>query len=111
MISSSSSLLTTGFQSLKEKSSSFFGVGGQKRKSSSMEGEGEKDQFSSPSLDVPRKKKKNKKEEQKKSPPVVHVGDIGYKFRKLFVDGWYSGEVIEIRPGAGKWGLYLQKYR
>ena len=97
MISSSSSLLTTGFQSLKEKSSSYFGVGGQKRKSSSMEGEGQK----TLSLDVPSKKKKKQEE---KSPPVVRVGDIGYKFRKQFDDGWYSGEVIEIRPGAGKWG-------
>ena len=62
-----------------------------------MEGEGQK----TLSLDVPSKKKKKQEE---KSPPVVRVGDIGYKFRKQFDDGWYSGEVIEIRPGAGKWG-------
>ena len=70
MISSSSSLLTTGFQSLKEKSSSYFGVGGQKRKSSSMEGEGQK----TLSLDVPSKKKKKQEGGKTKSQRTRHVG-------------------------------------
>jgi len=28
--------------------------------------------------------------------------EIGYKFRKRFRSGWFTGEVIEIRPGAGE---------
>ena len=45
-----------------------------------------------------------KKRQEKRSTPsaTIAVGDIGYKFRKKFDDGWYSGEVIEIRPGAAK---------
>ena len=27
---------------------------------------------------------------------------IGYKFCKRFRSGWFTGEVIEIRPGAGE---------
>ena len=37
-----------------------------------------------------------------KSSPVVNVGDVGYKFRKEFDSGWFSGTVVEIRPLAGK---------
>ncbi len=29
-------------------------------------------------------------------------GQISYKFRKQFDTSWFTGEVIEIRPGAGK---------
>lgn len=31
---------------------------------------------------------------------VVNVGDIGYKFRKEFDSGWFTGTVIQIRPLA-----------
>ena len=30
------------------------------------------------------------------------LGDVGYMFRKKFDAGWYTGEVVEIRPLAGK---------
>ena len=33
---------------------------------------------------------------------VVRIGDVGYKFRKLFDSGWFIGEVKQIRPGAGE---------
>ena len=44
------------------------------------------------------------KMEEKKSLGI-NVGDVGYTFRKQFEDGWYSGEVIKIRHGAGKFIL------
>lgn len=44
------------------------------------------------------------KTEEKKSSGI-NVGDVGYTFRKQFEDGWYSGEVIKIRHGAGKFIL------
>lgn len=31
----------------------------------------------------------------------VELGNVGYKFRKLFDAGWFDGKVIEIRPLAG----------
>ena len=46
-----------------------------------------------------KKKAVTRKAAKAKKPAV---GDIGYKFRKQFDDGWYSGEVIELRPGAAK---------
>ena len=33
------------------------------------------------------------------------IGDIGYEFRKQFHAGWFTGKVVEIRPGAGKSGI------
>lgn len=36
------------------------------------------------------------------SSVIVNVGDVGYKFRKQFDDGWYEGVVVKIRPGAGE---------
>ena len=30
------------------------------------------------------------------------LGDVGYVFRKKFDAGWYTGEVVEIRPLAGE---------
>ncbi|KAL3799873.1 hypothetical protein ACHAW5_004385 [Stephanodiscus triporus] len=38
--------------------------------------------------------------QSKKPSPIVNVGDIGYKFRKEFDSGWYSGTVVEIRQHA-----------
>ena len=35
------------------------------------------------------------------------VGSVGYKFRKLFNDGWFDGEVVEIRPLASEFDLSL----
>jgi hypothetical protein len=32
----------------------------------------------------------------------VEIGNVGYKFRKLFDAGWFEGKVIEIRPLAGE---------
>ena len=46
-----------------------------------------------------KKKAVTRKAAKAKKPAV---GDIGYKFRKQFDDRWYSGEVIELRPGAAK---------
>lgn len=38
---------------------------------------------------------------KKKGPNVVvSVGDIGYKFRKEFDSGWFTGTVKQIRPLA-----------
>jgi hypothetical protein len=28
------------------------------------------------------------------------IGDVGYTFRKRFDEGWFTGEVVKIRPGA-----------
>jgi hypothetical protein len=36
---------------------------------------------------------------------VVHVGDVGYTFRKEFNAGWFRGVVVEIREGAGEFGV------
>ena len=47
-----------------------------------------------------KKAPKIKMEEKKSSG--INVGDVGYTFRKQFEDGWYSGEVIKIRHGAGE---------
>jgi len=33
---------------------------------------------------------------------MIHVGDVGYTFRKEFNAGWFHGVVVEIRPGAGE---------
>lgn len=33
------------------------------------------------------------------------IGDIGYEFRKRFHVGWFTGRVVEIRPGAGECNL------
>jgi len=30
----------------------------------------------------------------------VSVGDVGYTFRKKFNEGWFTGKVVKIRPGA-----------
>jgi hypothetical protein len=38
------------------------------------------------------------------------VGSVGYKFRKLFNDGWFDGEVVEIRPLASEFDLSLHFY-
>ena len=46
------------------------------------------------------KSSKIKMEERNSSG--INVGDVGYTFRKQFEDGWYSGEVIKIRHGAGE---------
>lgn len=32
----------------------------------------------------------------------VPIGEVGYTFRKQFDDGWYTGEVVKIRPGAAR---------
>ena len=39
------------------------------------------------------------------SEQELKIGDIGYKFRKKFDEGWFTGSVVSIRPGAGKSGL------
>ena len=39
------------------------------------------------------------------SEQELKIGDIGYKFRKKFDEGWFTGSVVSIRPGAGKLGL------
>ena len=39
---------------------------------------------------------------KKKKYTSKNIGEVGYTFRKQFEDGWYWGEVIKIRPGAGK---------
>ena len=31
----------------------------------------------------------------------LSIGSVGYKFQKQFDDGWYEGEVMEMRHGAG----------
>jgi len=36
----------------------------------------------------------------RESNAFVTVGDVGYSFRKQFEDGWYTGKVVKIRPGA-----------
>ena len=46
-------------------------------------------------------------EKKEKAAPVrrrggVKLGDVGYMFRKKFDAGWYTGEVVEIRPLAGE---------
>ena len=60
---------------------------------------------------APKRKAATKKAAETKKKAVTRkaakakkpaVGDIGYKFRKKFDDGWYSGEVTELRPGAAK---------
>ncbi len=34
---------------------------------------------------------------------IAPFGAVGYKFRKHFEGyGWFDGEVVEIRPGAGE---------
>jgi hypothetical protein len=38
----------------------------------------------------------NTKQQQEEVP----IGNIGYTFRKQFHDGWYTGSVVKIRPGA-----------
>lgn len=43
-----------------------------------------------------------KKARKSSSLTALEFGSLGYKFRKEFNDGWYEGEVIEIRIGAGK---------
>ena len=40
----------------------------------------------------------------------VKLGDVGYMFRKKFDAGWYTGEVVEIRPLAGKHPLYVPSH-
>lgn len=30
------------------------------------------------------------------------IGDVGYTFEKRFNTGWFTGKVVEIRPGAGE---------
>ena len=30
------------------------------------------------------------------------IGDVGYIFQKYFNEGWFTGTVVEIRPGACK---------
>jgi hypothetical protein len=32
----------------------------------------------------------------------INIGDVGYTFRKQFHAGWFTGQVVKIRPGAGK---------
>ena len=44
----------------------------------------------------PKKAAPNKKAEK------IGVGDVGYEFRKRFDAGWFSGRVVEIRPGASE---------
>ena len=39
---------------------------------------------------------------KKKKYTTKNIGQVGYTFRKQFEDGWYWGEVVKIRPGAGK---------
>lgn len=33
----------------------------------------------------------------------MKIGQVGYKFQKYFNDGWYTGEVVQIRPRASKY--------
>jgi hypothetical protein len=33
---------------------------------------------------------------------ALNIGDVGYTFRKKFDAGWFTGKVVEIRPGAGE---------
>ena len=40
--------------------------------------------------------------QEEKGSSEVQMGDVGYKFRKLFDAGWFEGKVIEIRPLAGE---------
>ena len=57
---------------------------------------------STPKVVTPRKKKAKKAATPHgASSGHVEIGSVGYKFRKEFDDGWYEGEVMEIRHGAG----------
>ena len=42
-----------------------------------------------------------------KKSSIINVGDVGYTFRKQFADGWYTGKVVKIRPGAGEYEKFL----
>jgi len=38
------------------------------------------------------------------------IGHVGYKFRKRFDQGWFDGEVIEIREGAGEFATRVSMF-
>lgn len=56
------------------------------------------------------KKDNNEEQDGKKSQTNKEIGEVGYEFRKEFDSGWYTGKVVEIRPLAGKYLLFVQKY-
>ena len=43
---------------------------------------------------------------QQEDTKQVQVGEVGYTFQKYFKQGWFTGTVVEIRPGAGE--LWMQ---
>lgn len=45
---------------------------------------------------------------QEEEDTQMKIGQVGYKFHKYFNEGWYAGEVFEIRPGASKWRCFLE---
>lgn len=40
--------------------------------------------------------------EPKHNTEEPEIGEVGYTFQKYFNQGWFTGIVVEIRPGAGK---------
>lgn len=51
---------------------------------------------------IGRKPKSNYTRPRPKVGRKIRVGDVGYKFRKRFHAGWFSGKVVQIRPGASE---------
>jgi hypothetical protein len=43
---------------------------------------------------------------RKRTAAAASIGEVGYTFRKKFDAGWYTGRVVEIRPGAGELHQY-----
>lgn len=44
--------------------------------------------------------------EHQEDTKQVQIGEVGYTFQKYFEQGWFTGTVVEIRPGAGE--LWMQ---
>jgi hypothetical protein len=42
---------------------------------------------------------------------TANIGEVGYKFRKEFVDGWHHGTIVEIRPNARSGKRYRCHYK
>lgn len=46
------------------------------------------------------KKNEGKRKRGRRPKKQVSIGDVGYTFRKRFDEGWFTGKVVRIRPGA-----------
>ncbi|KAL7535599.1 hypothetical protein ACHAXR_006598 [Thalassiosira sp. AJA248-18] len=78
---------------------------GRSEESSDDDDDGRSEESSDDDDDGRNNRESEKEEKIKRDIPdrrnaPVPIGEVGYTFRKQFDDGWYTGEVVKIRPGA-----------